>query len=464
LRRARWAHLLDDDPEFRRWYENLARGSLGTARERARILYRFLRLHDLTPDGLVARAKADRRAVEDLLSDFMGRLYQEGKAPGYMENYLKGVRSYLTYHDVRLVRRITIGNRHVTPTIADERVPTRDELRAILTYAGARGKCSIALMAFAGLRPQVLGNLTGTDGLQLRDLPDLAIENDASTFTRMPAMVTVQPHLSKAGHKYFTFLPREGCEYLQAYLEKRRAVGEELEPTSAIIAVKQGYEDIGYRGAARRSRHITTKSITKEIRDAMRPRFTWRPYVLRAYFDTQLLVAENHGKISHAYRQFFMGHQGDMEAKYTTNKGRLPKALTEDMRGTFSTCETYLVTQHRSDEEDPELTTLRTMVESGVLNLGKPNVRTYLIKKLGIQDMEVRVAKLRAQGYDDDASVARTLYGALGIDPLRIDAMTVKKENGDPKKIVAENELARHLAEGWDVQTVLPSGKILIRK
>jgi integrase len=464
LRRARWAHLLDENQDFRRWYENLARGSEGTARERARILYRFLTIHDLTVDGLVAMAKADRRAVEDLLSDFMGRLHRERKAPGYMENYLKAVRSWLTYHDVRLVRRITIGNRHVTPSIADERVPTRNELRAILTYAGVRGKCSIALMAFAGLRPQVLGNLTGTDGLQLRDLPDVEIGKDTVTFTRIPTMVTVRPRLSKAGHKYFTFLPREGCEYLKAYLEKRVAEGEPLESTTPIIAVKSGYEDTGRRVGSRGSRHITTKSATKEIRDAMRPRFTWRPYVLRAYFDTQLLIAENSGKISHAYRQFFMGHQGDMEARYTTNKGRLPKALIESMWNAFSSCEAYLSTQPQSRDEDPELTTIRTMVESGVLDLAKPNVRTYLIQKLGIQDMEVRVAKLRVQGYDDDASVARTLYGELGIDPLRIDTLTKKKENGDPKKIVAEDELDSHLAEGWDVQMVLPSGKILIRK
>ncbi|MEM0048992.1 MAG: hypothetical protein QW424_01465 [Candidatus Bathyarchaeia archaeon] len=34
----------------------------------------------------------------------------------------------------------------------------------------------------------------------------------------------------------------------------------------------------------------------------------------------------------------------------------------------------------------------------------------------------------------------------------------------DPKKIIEEGELERYLAEGWDVQTVLPSGRILIRK
>ncbi len=70
----------------------------------------------------------------------------------------------------------------------------------------------------------------------------------------------------------------------------------------------------------------------------------WRPYVLRAYSDTQLLVVENHGKISHAYRQFFMGHKGGIEARYTTNKWRLPESVIEDMRQSFQKCEEYIST------------------------------------------------------------------------------------------------------------------------
>ena len=36
--------------------------------------------------------------------------------------------------------------------------------------------------------------------------------------------------------------------------------------------------------------------------------------------------------------------------------------------------------------------------------------------------------------------------------------------NCDPKKIIDEGELEKYLAEGWNVQTVLPSGRILIKK
>ena len=67
-----------------------------------------------------------------------------------------------------------------------------------------------------------------------------------------------------------------------------------------------------------------------------------RPYVLRAYFDTQLLLAESSGCMTHAYRQFFMGHTGDMEARYTTNKGRLTEQMIEDMRGAFARSEPFL--------------------------------------------------------------------------------------------------------------------------
>ncbi|MBS7610482.1 hypothetical protein KEJ19_08040 [Candidatus Bathyarchaeota archaeon] len=79
------------------------------------------------------------------------------------------------------------------------------------------------------------------------------------------------------------------------------------------------------------------------------------------------MVAENHGKKSHAYRQFFMGHKGDIEARYTTNNGRLPEDVIEDMRSSFAVCEAYLSTRPSIREEDAELATIRTMVESGVL-------------------------------------------------------------------------------------------------
>jgi hypothetical protein len=84
----------------------------------------------------------------------------------------------------------------------------------------------------------------------------------------------------------------------------------------------------------------------------MRPRFKWRPYVLRAFFDTQLLIAESRGKIAHDFRVFFMGHSGSIEAKYTTNKNILPKALTDEMRNAFAKSQEFLDYQTNTEQDE----------------------------------------------------------------------------------------------------------------
>ena len=133
-----------------------------------------------------------------MLMDFVGDPHKEGKAPNYIDNYLKAVRSRLNFNEVRLVRRIKIRNRNLTPTTSNERVPTKDELRAILSIPKARARCSISFMAFAGLRPETLGNMNGTDGLTIGDLPEMKIQDGKVIFEKIPTMVVVRLNLSKA--------------------------------------------------------------------------------------------------------------------------------------------------------------------------------------------------------------------------------------------------------------------------
>jgi len=96
----------------------------------------------------------------------------------------------------------------------------------------------------------------------------------------------------------------------------------------------------------------------------MRQRFKWRPYVLRRYFDTQLLIAESRGKIAHDFRVFFMGHKGSIEAVYTTNKGILPESLVTEMREAFRRSEELLDTEIRKDEEEEKKEELKARIET----------------------------------------------------------------------------------------------------
>jgi hypothetical protein len=434
-RKAKWRYLLDEYPDFRRWYDNLARGSGITANENARILYRFMNMHDMTPKSMVEYAKQDLRGFEDFLFDFVTKLEKEGKAPSYIQIYLKVVKSWLQFNSITLIRRIKVGDTGRTPTIEDERVPTKDELAQIIGYAKPRGKTSICLMAFSGLRPQVLGDYTGADGLELRDLPELDLQGKQVDFKEVPTMVVIRPDLSKAKHRYLTFLGPEGCRHLKSYLEKRIAKGEKLSPNSPVISIKSGYSSTGYDDdSTRTNNHVTTKTLTKEIRDAMRPKYTWRPYVLRAYFDTQLLIAENNGRMTHAYRQFFMGHKGDMEARYTTNKGRLSEELLEDMRESYRRSLEYLETS-KIEVSDDKI---------------KNALRRQLLLVAGFEGDEIDEMDLDMSDEEFQENVRKRLIGSM-------------VNNGNNQRVVSVDDVEEFLGRGWSFVAKLNEEKAILK-
>jgi len=71
-------------------------------------------------------------------------------------------------------------------------------LARILRASPSRVKTATALIAFSDLRPQTLRNHDGGDGLMLKDLPEMKIENSEVIIEQIPMMVVVRPTLSKA--------------------------------------------------------------------------------------------------------------------------------------------------------------------------------------------------------------------------------------------------------------------------
>ncbi|MDE0525251.1 MAG: hypothetical protein OXI27_01430 [Thaumarchaeota archaeon] len=162
----------------------------------------------------------------------------------------------------------------------------------------------------------------------------------------------MRSRLSKIRKKYLTFLAEEGCRYVLGYLRERMSRGERLKPGSPLITTDFGYRLKGWgKLNGSNSRFLVTSAISASVSPVIKSVLPARPYALRAYFDSQLLIAESHGCMTHAYRQFFMGHKGDMEARYTTNKGRLTEQMTEDMRRAFEQSQAFLSTDATHDSE-----------------------------------------------------------------------------------------------------------------
>jgi hypothetical protein len=307
---------------------------------------------DTTPKEFAQIGIDSVKNVEDALLDYVSFLERSQYAPSYIEDILKALRSWLSFNYVRLMRKIKIKNADIPVTLENEEIPTKAKLREVLDSASARQRVAVSLVAFAGLRPQVLGKYDSSDGLKLSDIKDLEVKSDGTdiTFTNTPARVMVRANLSKTGNQYFTYLPEAGCRFLQGYVRERIANGEKIDSDSPVVTVLKGYRiDRKKRGThdqqqqQRKTFFLATNTISNNIRAAFGIIIKERPYVLRAYFDTQLLLAESKGKITHAYRQFFMGHKGDIEAKYTTNKHRLPEHLVTDMKEAYERSQNFLI-------------------------------------------------------------------------------------------------------------------------
>jgi len=436
----------EKNQDLQRWLRNVRRGSPVHAEIVRRQLGRLCELLSTTPEGMVEQAKTNMKRFQDSLEDLVAQLEEEGKSPGYIIGLLKAVRSWLRYNDVALMRGIKVTNRNATPTIENEQVPTQAELARVLRTSPPRIRVAEALMAFADLRPESIGNHDGSDGLTLKDLPELKVEGKQVTFDKIPTMVVVRSSLSKTRGKYFTFLSHEGCDYLKEYLEERIRNGQKLTPETPLIAHD--------RPRAAEKEFSMTKKISDFIRKYMRAAGVQkRPYVLRAYAETQLIIAESKGKICHPYLQFIAGHKGDIESRYSTNKGKLPPDMIEDMRAQYKACE-------------PFLSTTSQLEQSAVVKEAQIEALKSIAKNLlGIDLLDVKVARERELGKDlTPAEELQTYENA--IRKLKINPQKLRKDEeagGFRNKLVRERELERYLNSGWEmVQTV--NSRILVRK
>ena len=170
----KYAPLLEN-VDVKRWFENLGARSTITATVYLRTLGRFCVLNDTTPAQILERAES--KAFRDEFTDFVRTLETQGKAGSYIARFKKVLHSWLSYNNVSVKLKVNIAGEYDQPTIAKERIPSKDELDRILRMATPRARVSIALMAFSGLRPQTLGNYDGTDGVRLGDFSEATIQH-----------------------------------------------------------------------------------------------------------------------------------------------------------------------------------------------------------------------------------------------------------------------------------------------
>ena len=423
-------HEKDDllkDRDIQRWYRNVARGAEITADTYYRRLRAFFKWADTTPQAIL---KLDEKAMFDLVLDFVTHEEERGMSGSYIDSSLKAIKSWLNFNGITINRKIKIRDAGKRTTLDEERVPTQEELRTIFLSSTKRDRVSCALMAHAGVRPETLGNYRGTDGLRIQDFPEMRVEDDTINFETIPTMIVVRSELSKAGHRYITFIGDEACGYLKDYLEQRIRDGETLEPGTDIIHPKIS-----------KKQFIRTINIGDGVRSSIRSAgFPWRPYVLRSYFNTMLQIAESKGKMTASYRKYFFGHSGDMEARYSTNKNVLTPALVEDMREAYQRSMEFLqTTPSGKDEKDTQA-----------------EFKLMMLRMAGLSEEEINKIDI---GTISDEEVWEHLQKKL----IPSGNRNAQVNNGNRQVVVPIVEAEDLIQQGFEYVRDFPGDKIILR-
>ncbi len=444
---AKYGDLLLDDT-VRRWHENLNARSMITAEVYLRTLGLYCELNKTSPLEIIKNGKS--REFKESFSDFVRKLEREGKAGSYIVRFKKVLKSWLKFNDMQISFNVNIKDEHHNPTIENERVPTKDELSRILGKATKRARVSIGLMAFSGLRPESLGNHDGSDGIRLRDFKDAELSGDILRLPESPAILNIRHNLSKARHSYFVFVPDETIGFINSYLKERSGFGEKISLDSPLLSF-----DYYKRGQRGKNQFLRTALVTREIRTAIRGiDLNMRPYVLRAYFATGLDIAESKGFISHPWRMFFMGHKGDIESRYSTNKGRLPPDMIEGMRSAYLKCLPLLTTESRE-------ISAKDMHKEFLMEILKEDGFTdEEIKDLGLLEMDPNKRReLRREKIFGSKNPARDAN-----EMARLDRMAMSKmRNGARQKIISSYAIEAYVTQGFEFVNMIPGDKAIVK-
>ena len=417
------------DQTVRPWLDEIGLRSKVSVSVSLRRLGLFLHETHLSTEKLIDLANDNPERLRDLLIEYAKDAKARKRLGSYVKRILTVVKSYLRFRGSTFDQFPKVG---VTDgeSLVNERTPTPDELRLLLTALNARGRVVALLMAHAGLRPGVIADVNGEDGLTIGDLPELRVEDGRVEFEKTPFVIVVPARLSKVRKSYVTFGSSELAEAIQVYLRERLARGQSLAKESALVAsTGQGRGPAGRFGEHLKpgGRFVSTKAITFDLRDAIRKvrpgGQTFRPYALRAFCSTQLLIAESRGLIVRDAREHFLGHDLGPAGRYHLGK-KLRPDLVEELRSMYDRASEFLLTAPKPRKEE-----------------AKTLVRAEILKYLGYSDGEAeRLAT------DPTVDVRKLLSEKLA-PPKAADVKPPLP--GDRAKTVALTELDAFLAAGW---------------
>ena len=373
----------------------------------------FCRWRGKEPLQVIQDMKEGKADIYKVFDDYVTYLSKSNRAPNTIITYFTVAKKFLRFCGVefsndKLKDIVPMPRTH---TITDDRIPTIEELKAILYSANSRGKAMISMLASSGMR---IGELLS---LRVKDV-DLATH---------PTMIRLRPEVTKDRQARICFISDESKKFLEGYLTDRIHNRDEYIFWDRRHGVRIENIPISYWTAKAIFINAVMKGGVFEKDDHGRDRI--HLHVLRKFFFTQMISV-----LGREITEALIGHKQFLDSAY--------RRFTESQLG-----EHYLKAMHAVTILDSKPTMQPTDVKLEVL-------KTLMIQQ-GLNPDEFLIQKR--------IEFARDLKPEEQIEILSKGLMN---GNGSSKedKLIDTHELIDYLDNGWNYVDELNNGKVIVRK
>jgi integrase len=353
-------------------------------------------------------------------------LETQKKAHNHVRNHIFGIKKWFDLNGVKVDwKKIELPNS--SEIQEEDRSPTKEELKRLLNHGTARDRAVILCDSSSGLRAGTLFSLKKGDlDTNYPDVARLMVQR------RRGRKFSSNRHGS-AGRLFCTFITPEAKVVLAQYFQEREAAGEILTDESPLIGDNyhkgkfttiEDYEKVWARllkraGLAKKSNKWYELHI----------------HTLRKYFRSSCIGVEA------SYRERWMGHKG-LYLDMSYFKADEPKHLEEYRKAI------------------PHLTIQATPVEEKKL---RSKMLLDFARLQGYEDNQLKkLEDVLARAKDVDEAI--TEFRHLSDDEKKTSQNNPNKNtNGKYNVVKGENELVKHLDNGWSLIQSLSEDKFLMK-
>lgn len=416
---------------LQRFQKRLAR--VGTRSEQTRETYiiaveQFAEALGMSPAEIVAAIENGEDPYA-LIDTFVGDLLYRDKSPQTIKVYVAGVKKFFQANDIYIhPKKLKAKVEMPTPkTRSHDRIPTEEELKLVFNVLNLRGRALMAILVSSGMR------IGAAIQIKLRDVH----------FDEEITWINLRASYTKGKNRRIVFISDEATAILRQYIKNEKSNGRFQSKDEEIFQMSQSTAWYIFNNAFKKTNLISEKE---------HGRYDLHPHSLRKYFRTMMAAAG----VQKSFTDMLLGHKEYLDESYLRASKEM---LAEEYRKAM-----------------PKLT-----ISTPVKKETKFDKLLQAAKNLGISEEELQefVAERLFHGQtfapeEEDVSgeggmtVLELGYALFPEEVERLFKELASKKTGagfnpgNTQKVVEEENLEEYLAKGYTVDSVLPSGRIVV--